>query len=143
MNLTIYDKPWSHLAQEKQTQRSSECALRVNKKDGVVFFTHIAIFSLDAIDKRMAFAYEEEAGEWYVSVGDTGYKVRMYLSGGKQTKHRYPCYSIKSHPLTRKLSETVDDDFISVKFLISRRPIVIDGKVWYKILTKHPLKIRK
>lgn len=112
--------------------------VNINRKTGVFNLNNLIADDL-GLEKRSKgiLAYDDETKEWFVAFGDDlpgfslrtldnrGYKERLCFAGAKA-----------AHTILNEVKAER-----AATFVISKRPKVIDGRNWYRILTKKPQRI--
>lgn len=112
--------------------------VNVNRKTGVFYLNNLIADDL-GLEKggKGLLAYDDETKEWLVAFGDDlpGFSLR------KLSNHDYKdrlCFA------RAKAVHTILNEIKAQRaatFVISKRPKVIDGRNWYRILTKKPQRI--
>lgn len=82
-------------------------------------------------------AYDEDTKEWYISFGDNLLGFSLRVLSNKNYKPRL-CFAGKEAALS--ILNDVNATH-GATFVISKRPKVIDGQNWYRIMTKKPKRI--
>lgn len=112
--------------------------VNVNRRIGVFYLNNLIADDL-GLEKGVKglLAYDDETKEWFVAFGDDlpgfslrildnrGYKERLCFAGAKA-----------AHTILNEVKAER-----AATFVISKRPKVIDGRNWYRILTKKPQRI--
>lgn len=136
MKLTMYpkSKPYTN------GRKSEVMHCNIARKRKSITFNCCAIRELGLEnEQRIMFAQDITGGGWYFSLLDadeepTGNKLYFDVQHGRVIYARCTNEEVSSGILNELALD-------SATYLIARNPTMIDGKKWYKILTKHPYKI--
>lgn len=112
--------------------------INVNRKTGTFALNTLIAYDL-GLEKRSKgiLAYDDETKEWFVAFGDDlpGFSLRIF--DNRDYKGRLSFSG-------KKAAHTILNDVKAERaatFVISKRPKVIDGRNWYRILTRKPQRI--
>lgn len=109
--------------------------VNVNRKCGMFFLNNLIADDLKLeLGNKGMIAYDNETKEWLVTFNDSLPGFRLRLLSNKYYKTRL-CFA------GAKAAHSILNDVNAEKaatFLISKKPRVIDGINWYRILSKTP-----
>lgn len=112
--------------------------MNVNRKTGVFYLNNLIADEIGLeIGCKGVLAYDDDTREWLVAFGNdlAGFSLRKF--NNHEYKHRL-CFA------GAKAAHTILNDVKAERaatFVIAKRPKVIDGHKWYRILTKKPQRI--
>lgn len=112
--------------------RSSDNAIRLNRKNGLITLSGALVRKLGLKDKdRLLFALDEESQEWYMRITDDklGFTIRCTYKPGA----RFTCRILVDHLL--KKIKNIDH----VSLLVAQNPVEIDGVEYHRVLASKPL----
>lgn len=127
-------------AKEKKTnhQPPTQWLVNVNRKVGCFNLNNLITDDLKLeTGQRGLIAYDEDTKEWFVAFGEDlpGFTLKILTNSN---------YAPRLMFLGRLAAHTILNDVkaqIGATFIISKRPKVIDGQKWYRILTKNPKRV--
>lgn len=132
MRLTIYD--------QSNTQARPHCneewAISIGMVDGIFNLSSGLRKGLKLkADDKVLLACDEQ-GNWFIAFCDepSGFTLRI----GNHTR-KYPNLVFSCKTIGRKICEEVGAS-VSAKFLVSHKAVNIDGRIYYQIMTKRPLR---
>lgn len=133
MALKLYQKE-VHVCSTPPTQ----WLVNVNRKVKMFYLNNLMAddLKLEYGQKAMV-AHDDKTGEWLITFGEgfSGYSI--YRLSNKRYKPRYCFNGAKAaHALLNDTNANV-----AATFVVSRRPRIIDGQKWYRLLTKNPKRI--
>lgn len=119
-------------------QPPTQWLLNVNRKAGIFHLNNLIIeeLKLEAGQKGVI-AYDGDTKEWFVAFGNDlpGFALRVLSN-----KHYKPRLVFTG----RFAAHTILNDVkakSAATFVVSKKPNVIDGQKWYRILTKKPKRV--
>lgn len=134
MNLTIYDK--KNRGRRGPLGARTEWMIAADKLNRTLrLSTEIHTHFGRTGEVRITFANDIDTQTWYICFDDD--------EKGYKTHAKTGLWAIYAATVAHRLCEIADENAVYAKFLVSRKPVKIDGRDWYKILTKHPLNFRK
>lgn len=112
--------------------------VNVNRKSGVFHLNNLIADDLQLCKGYKGIvAYDDEAKDWYIAFGNVLSGFSLRILSNKDYKARL-CFAGRNAAHTI-LNEVKAEK--SATFVVSKRPKVIDGQNWYRILTKKPKRI--
>lgn len=132
MKLIVYDvsntKPKLH--------RNTEWAISIYRFDGVFNLSSGIIKGLNLQAGQKVLLASDEDNNWYIRFCDetNGFTLRIR---NKMRKYSNLVFSCKE--IGKKLCDYTNSS-ISVRFLISHKAVSMNGKVFYKIITRSPIR---
>lgn len=119
--------------------KPTQWLVNVNLKSGQFFLNNLIADDLGLNrDCFVIVAYDEDAKGWFVTFDaekGTSYALKYLSNKGYPVRY---CFS------NRKAATQILNEVKALKaatFLISRRSIVAEGKKWYRILHKQPIRV--
>ena len=132
MALRIFTK------QKDNKQPPTQWLVNVNRKVGTFNLNNLICEDLK-LEKgqKGVIAYDEDTKDWFVAFGKElpGFSLRILSN-----KHYTPRFVFAGRLAAHTILNTVNAQ-LGATFIISKRPKVIDGQKWYRILTKNPKRV--
>lgn len=118
--------------------KPTQWLVNVNRNVGVFFLNNLIIDDLQ-LEKGMTgmLACDDDTKEWYVTFGNDlhGFKLRILSNHDYKTRL---CFAGKAAVISI-LNDIKAER--AATFVISKKPKVIDGQKWYRIMTKRPQRV--
>lgn len=133
MALKMYVKD-KHVYKQPMTQ----WLVNVNRGLGMFCLNNLIVDELLlAKGSKGILAYDDETNEWLVAFGDDlpGFSLRILSNRGYKPRLCFAGTEAAHAILNYVKAER------GATFIVSKRPKVIDGRNWYRIMTKRPKRI--
>lgn len=132
MNLTIYDTSNT----QAKPHFNLEWAVAAERMNGLFYLSSGLRKGLNLQAGMHAFLAQDEKGNWFMTFGDD---LRGFLLRIGNPNRQYPNMVFNCKVIAKKICDEVGAP-VSAKFLVSYKPVNIDGLDYYQILTKRPLR---
>lgn len=136
MKLTIFDKNNSGTTSARTGVRS----VYINRKTGNISFSNTLKKGKGiTVEQTVYFAKDEDSktGNWYIcfNAGENGLALREKKNRGYANTIYFSNKFIANKILDASKTQQ------SASFLVSEKPVMIDGKEWFKIVLSKPLRV--
>lgn len=140
MKLTIFDKNNSEMTSARTGVRSAY----INRKTGTISFSNSLKKGLRiTVEQTVYFAKDEDSktGDWYIcfNAGENGLALKEKKNSGYAKDCERTIYFSNKFIANKILDASKAQQ--SASFLVSEKPVMIDGKEWYKIVLSKPLRV--
>lgn len=141
MKLTIFDRSNSGTTPIRTGVRS----IYINRKNGGIMFSNTLRKEQEiTVEQTVCFAKDEESktGDWYVCFngGEDGLALRQKKNSGFAKECERTIYFCNKFIANELLDASKAQQ--SASFLVSEKPVQLDGKDWFKIVLSKPLRLK-
>lgn len=140
MKLFIWNKENSY----SPTMYTERRTIRVNRH-GYIYLSGALAAEMDLRhESRLNMAHDEEnPKDWYLcrTQDETGFLLRgnRHKELPKTKRHAVNGVEFSNVCLATKLLALVKTEYFSVRFLVAKEPVELEGVKYYKILTSNPI----
>lgn len=137
MELTIFDKNNS-----RRIYQNNVRTVNFNRQRCAISFSNVLREEHDYGKNTVILGRDEQGNKvnWYVcfDAGERGYELKEWKNDKKGAQGYY---FICSHIVNNILNDSTKSEKSST-FLVSEKPVVMDGLKWFKIILSNPIRVK-